>query len=117
MGTACITLPIKFIKDLPESAKDLYMLKVADSLPGGETIWGYDADSISFIPGRIILLRHRSYFGCAEKGHRLKTMFYMNRPADQIYNMSEYWLPCFCRRRWKHIIPMIRRFPSTAIFT
>ncbi|WP_066686943.1 hypothetical protein [Christensenella intestinihominis] len=72
----------------------LYLLKVADSLPGGETIWGYDADSHIFYSGS----HHSStsqklFLDAQKKGHKLKTMFYMNRPAEQIYNMSAYWLP------------------------
>lgn len=74
----------------------LYMLKVADSLPGGETIWGYDADSHIFYSGsHNSSASQKLFLDAQKKGHRLKTMFYMNRPADQIYNMSEYWLPMF----------------------
>lgn len=77
----------------------LYLLKMANSLPGGETIWGFDADSHIFRSGlQNSSTSQKLFLDAQKKGQKLVTMFYLNKPVEQIYNMFEYWLPMFLGR-------------------
>lgn len=72
----------------------LYFLKIANSLPGGETIWGFDADSHIYRSGpQYSSDSQKLFLNVQKKGHKLVVMFYLNKPTEQIYNMFEYWLP------------------------
>lgn len=74
----------------------IYLLRTANALPGGETIWGFDADSHVFKSGpQNSMTSQKLFLEAQKKGHKLIEMFYLNKPLEQIYNMFEYWLPMF----------------------
>ncbi|MEA5002330.1 MAG: hypothetical protein VB081_02400 [Christensenella sp.] len=74
----------------------LDFLDVLLSLPGGESVYGFDAASRIFRSLTSDLSTSQKKFIEAEKkNHQLMMLFYMNRPAEQIYNMFQYWLPAF----------------------
>lgn len=82
----------------PSGKRDavLDFLDVLLKLPGGETVWGYDADSRIFhaLTGDLTISQ-KKFIEAEKKGNQFIMMFYMNRPAEQIYNMFQYWLPIF----------------------
>lgn len=82
----------------PSGKKDAlqHILSIANSLPPGDILWGYDADShIFYTKSKEAPMSQRQFINAAKRGDEIITMLYMNRPAEQIENMFEYWLPVF----------------------
>jgi len=74
----------------------LDFLDVLLTLPEGEEVRGFDVQSRIFYSLVSDLATSQKKFLQAEKKkHQLTMMFYMNRPAEQIHNMFQYWLPIF----------------------